>query len=352
MSASAYQALFRIGPGMAPKAKIIAYKVFGCSGSTDLVGEALDAAADPNGDGNTSDHVDVVNMSLGSDYGSPQDGDSVLANADSELGISVVVAAGNGGDLYDVGSSPSNATRVISVAASVDAYSQIDTLHASVNGGGTTGYGAQRSVAYDWATEPAGDISGTVVEVSDTANRDGCDPISDDLTGKVVFLTWTDDSTVRRCGSAARSQNAEDAGATGVILGEDQETFSAGITGSADIPVVQVIKSASDAIKAALDASQPVTVSGTTANDFKQLDPCRRRQGGELLVTRHPQRGRREAGRQRRRAERLLGRDGHRQRGTVGQRHLDGHAHGRRALRAHPLRAHAAGTPNRSRPTS
>ena len=271
MSSSAYQALFRIGPGMAPEAKIIAYKVFGCTGSTDLVGQALDAAADPNGDGNTSDHVNVVNMSLGSDYGSPQDGDSVLANADSALGISVVVAAGNGGDLYDVGGSPGNATRVIGVAASVDAYSQIDTLHANVNSVAKL-YGAQRSVAYDWAHDP--DLSGSVVELTDSSNKDGCDPISQDLTGEIVFLEWTDDGTVRRCGSAARSQNAEDSGATGVILGEDQETFSAGITGSADIPVVQVIKSASDEIEAALDLSQPVTVSATSPNDYQQLVPA------------------------------------------------------------------------------
>jgi subtilisin family serine protease len=288
LSSGDYQALFKIGPGMAPDAKIISYKVFGCQGSTDVVGEALDRAADPNNDGSTADHVDVVNMSLGSDFGSPQDGDSVLSNADSALGISVVVAAGNGGDLYDIGGSPGDATRVIGVAASVDAYNQIDTLHATVNGT-PHDYGAQRSVAYDWANDP--DISGNVVEITDTNNTDGCDPISQDLTGKVVFLTWTDDSTVRRCGSAARSQNAEDAGAIGAILGEDQETFSAGITGSADIPVVQVVKSASDEIQTALDASQPVSVSGTDANNFEQLVP-----GDDDKVASFSSRGIRNAG--------------------------------------------------------
>src|SRR5262249_20699216 len=30
LSSSAYQGMFKIGPGMAPKAKIISYKVFGC----------------------------------------------------------------------------------------------------------------------------------------------------------------------------------------------------------------------------------------------------------------------------------------------------------------------------------
>jgi len=271
-TASAYQALFRIGPGMAPEAKLYAYKVFGCQGSTDVVAAAIDKATDPNGDGNPSDHVSVINMSLGADYTSPEDGDSVAANAASQLGVTVVSSAGNAGDLNDAIGSPADATRVIAAADSVDAYSQLDTLNATVNSVGKT-YGAQRSVAYDWATEPGGDLSGTVVKLTDSSNLDGCDPITQNLAGKVVFLEWTDNDATRRCGSAPRSQNAELAGAKGVILGEDEETFSAGITGSADIPVVQVVKSAADAIRAALNASEPVTVTGTSAGDFQQLIP-------------------------------------------------------------------------------
>jgi subtilisin family serine protease len=289
---AAYQALFRIGPGMAPAAHLYAYKVFGCTGSTDLIGAAIDRAEDPNQDNNMSDHVNVINMSLGSDFGSPEDGDSVLSNAAAQLGITVVVAAGNGGDLYDVGGSPGNAQRVIGVGASVDAYSQIDTLHASVNSAAQT-YGAQRSVAYNWAVKP--DLSGSVVKLTDPNNLDGCDPFNASdkalAAGKIVFLEWTDDDATRRCGSAARSQNAENAGAVGAILGEDQETFSAGITGSADIPVVQVVKSAADAIRNALNASQPVTVTGTTAGDFQQLIPA-----NDDKVASFSSRGIREAG--------------------------------------------------------
>jgi subtilisin family serine protease len=267
---AAFQAMFRIGPGMAPKAKLYAYKVFGCTGSTDLITAAIDRAADPNGDGSTADHVNVINMSLGGDFASPQDADSVAANNAAQLGISVVAAAGNAGDLYDAEGSPGNATRVISVANSVDAYSQIDTLHATLNGT-PEAIGAQRAEDYSWATKP--DLSGSVVKLTDTSNLDGCDPITQDLTGKIVFLEWTDNNDTRRCGSAARSQNAENAHALGVILGEDEETFAAGIAGSTDIPVVQVIKSAADAIRATLQASQPVTVSSTSAGDYQQLVP-------------------------------------------------------------------------------
>jgi subtilisin family serine protease len=61
-------AQFLVGPGVAPRARLYALKVFGCTGSTALVASALEWAADPNGDGSTADRLDVVNLSLGCDY--------------------------------------------------------------------------------------------------------------------------------------------------------------------------------------------------------------------------------------------------------------------------------------------
>jgi hypothetical protein len=61
------------------------------------------------------------------------------------------------------------------------------------------------------------------------------------------------------------------AGAIGAILADDEETFAAGIVGSKSIPVVIVTKTAGDAIRSALASG--VTISGTSAGDFKQLIP-------------------------------------------------------------------------------
>jgi subtilisin family serine protease len=265
----------RIGPGMAPVAKLLSYKVFGCTGDTDLVSAAIDMAADPNGDGDPSDHANVINMSLGGDFASPQDADAATANAAAALGISVVAASGNGGDYYDVGGSPGNAVRAIAVANSVDAYSQLDALNVTAPAGIAASYGAERSIAYDWTTGP--DLSGDVAEVLQPGNLDACDPLdtadSAAVAGKIAFVEWTDDDTTRRCGSAARAANLVTAGATGFIYADDEETFEAGITGSATIPGVLVTKSAGDAIRAQLQAAATVTVAGTTANGFPQLIP-------------------------------------------------------------------------------
>ena len=63
----------RIGPGVAPRASLYALRVFGCSGSTGLMTQAIEWAVDPNKDGDFSDHLDVVNLSLGSDFGTATD---------------------------------------------------------------------------------------------------------------------------------------------------------------------------------------------------------------------------------------------------------------------------------------
>lgn len=110
-----------IGPGVAPDASLYALKVFNdTSGCTSVTSDAIEWALDPNGDGSTDDHVDVINMSLGSIFGSPEDPSSIAAQNAVEIGVVVVAAAGNAGPAPYVTDSPSVAPDVISVAASYD----------------------------------------------------------------------------------------------------------------------------------------------------------------------------------------------------------------------------------------
>jgi subtilisin family serine protease len=108
----------KIGPGVAPAAKLYALKVFGdLGGSTNLVSDAIEWALDPNHDGNMRDHLDVINMSLGSDYGDPNDPSAISADNAAKLGIIVVTSAGNAGSAPYVVSSPGVAPHVIETAA-------------------------------------------------------------------------------------------------------------------------------------------------------------------------------------------------------------------------------------------
>src|SRR5262249_27377216 len=110
----------RIGPGVAPEANLIALRVFGCSGSSLVVDQAIEWAVDPNGDGNFDDRVDVINLSLGTEYGETYDTTAIAAERATELGVIVVAAAGNSGDSHFITSSPATAEGVMSAAASTD----------------------------------------------------------------------------------------------------------------------------------------------------------------------------------------------------------------------------------------
>ncbi len=105
--------------GMAPGASLLAVKVCSavsssCNGIALLKG--VDFALDPNGDGDLSDAVDVINMSLGSSYGQIEDDLSgATANAVA-FGVTVVASAGNSGDRPYITGSPSSTPGAISVA--------------------------------------------------------------------------------------------------------------------------------------------------------------------------------------------------------------------------------------------
>jgi subtilisin family serine protease len=85
--------------GVAPLAKLLAYKVLNSAGKgreADILA-ALERVADPNQDGDSSDRPDIVNMSLGSDAGDPDDALSTAVDNIVRLGITVCVSAGNAG---------------------------------------------------------------------------------------------------------------------------------------------------------------------------------------------------------------------------------------------------------------
>ena len=112
-------ATMKIGPGAAPKAGLYALKVFGDNGgSTALAALAMEWATDPNGDGDFSDHLDVVNLSLGSGFGTSADAEAAIYSNAVAAGVSVVASAGNSGDFYFVTGAPASTPEVISVAAS------------------------------------------------------------------------------------------------------------------------------------------------------------------------------------------------------------------------------------------
>jgi minor extracellular serine protease Vpr len=98
-----------VGPGVAPKADLYAVRVFGCEGSTDMTVDAIEWAV--------ANHMDVINMSLGSPFGTADAPESVAADNATRDGVIVVASAGNSGSAPYIVGSPSTSNSTISVAA-------------------------------------------------------------------------------------------------------------------------------------------------------------------------------------------------------------------------------------------
>ena len=96
-------------PGVAPKADIYGLRVFGCEGSTDVAVDAIEWAVDHD--------MDVINMSLGSSFGTTDDPSAVASTNAAKAGVIVVTSAGNSGPNQYITGSPGTADGALSTAA-------------------------------------------------------------------------------------------------------------------------------------------------------------------------------------------------------------------------------------------
>lgn len=240
----------RIGPGVAPRADLYALRVFGCGGSTNLTIQAFDWAQDPNGDDDLSDRLDVANLSLGSDFGQPDDDSAVAADNAASTGMIVVISAGNDGDTYFVHGSPASSRQAISVANTVDsgvsgplrANAPAALAGIKVTGGANFGPVTPLAgitadvVAVDdgsTATVPPGSPGGTA--------QDGCQtPFLNAaaVAGKIAFIDRGG------CPFKLKVYNAQLNGAVGAIIGNvassNQASIVTGMADDATIPAVTI----------------------------------------------------------------------------------------------------------------
>lgn len=246
---------FTIAPGSAPQAGLISLKVFGDGGgSTDVTGAALEWIGEAIASGRS---IDVVNLSLGTNYGSADDPDNRKLSTLMDAGVLPVVAAGNSGDVTDILGSPGTTGRALTVAASASGRGLADAV-AMYTGDPSSSVPAQLPSQFSQNyTAATFNRTARVVRPSGQ-NLSGCDAFDAidraTVSRNIVLLDW-DDADVA-CGSAARFDNAASAGAVGVLLTSQTEAFEAGIAGNAAIPGAQLTSTASTRILTAL-ATQP-----------------------------------------------------------------------------------------------
>ncbi len=261
-----------IGPnkGVAPGAKLHMFKACSavsssCSGVALL--QAVDAALDPNGNGDISDRADVVNLSLGASYGQIEDDLSfALANA-ARAGAVVVASAGNSADRPYITGSPSSTPEIISVAQT-----QVPSalLFRIVTSSHTAG-----GVHQDWSAAPSLVSGALTYDTTNASTRRGCtnaaggNPYAPGShTGQVLLMDRG------LCAVSRKVANAASAGAVAAVIannvsqapGDLPPSFSFGGPGLPPLAISGYTITLADGNSfKALSLGQTATINPTTA---------------------------------------------------------------------------------------
>jgi subtilisin family serine protease len=197
---------FAVGPGVAPGAELYAVRVFGCTGTTDVIAEALEWTVD--------NDMDVANLSLGAAFGTKDSADAVATDSAVKAGVVVVAAAGN--DNTDrlvpyLVSAPAASSKAIAVAAG-----EQPRPSAQLALPATGGDPARILVALDSnaAALPDQSLITLVLRTGDQVSL-GCDPaefVAQGAAGKLVIVQRGD------CGRVIKAANGQLAGAAAVAM--------------------------------------------------------------------------------------------------------------------------------------
>lgn len=253
--ASLIPSAFRVGPGVAPGASLYALKIFGCTGSTQYSDSAFEWAVDPNNDGDLSDRLDVVNASLGSEYGlGAKTSENVVKNL-TAAGTLLVVAAGNSGEVFYIAGAPATYTEALAVAATTNKLSfEAFTVNnpASVAGAYATVEGS--------FTKPLADTGPITADLVIASPEDGCSPLTNAaaVQGKVVLIAR------KPCPFVQKVQNALAAGAVAAVVTDNEDVLlpmAMGGDTAVDLPGVFLTKNDGDLLRAAIGAGQTVNVT-------------------------------------------------------------------------------------------
>ena len=231
--------------GIAPNVELYAYSVCagGCPGLAQFM--ALEASMDPNGDGDISDRVDVINMSLGGVYGDiASDGVGLAINQAVKLGTTVVISAGNDNAYPFIVGGPSTTEHALSVGAMTHPTDQTLIPSGSINGEETIIQTAS------FGPQEAYTLSNTDLEVVyPDANQIACDPFADgtDFTGKAVVIDRGG------CAFVTKVLNAQAKGAAFVFIANNNDDGTPAPMGGSStevtIPSVGITYAAGMALK-------------------------------------------------------------------------------------------------------
>jgi len=262
--------------GVAPKAFLGNYKVFGSPGVNDgAVDDAIILAIEDA----QADGMDVASLSLGGfafsgpldtgatcglPAGVPCDPLAAAVENAVKLGMVVVIASGNDGDgasssfgptLSSVGS-PGYAPSAITVGSTTNSHYISNALKAS----GSSVPSSLQSIPGNLGDGPApnGQV-GPLVDVTTIGDSTGlgCNAFTGSLAGSFALIERG------TCSFAIKVANAQNAGAIGVVLymADSTPTITPIGLGSTTIPTIMIANAAGAALKSLVDSNSGVSVN-------------------------------------------------------------------------------------------
>ena len=266
-SASIFGTLIGDLEGIAPKARIAAYKACWlrpgdtrASCNTSDLANAIDAAV--------ADGVDVINYSVGSSLNRVTAPDDVALMAAAKAGVLTVVAAGNEGPNLGTIGSPAGGPWVVTAAASTrDGESNVEAFEIKTPPGLAGKYAAKEAV-FTPPLEDVDPLEGRLVLVDDNdttldtgetgSEADACQALvnGDDVNGNIALIQRTG------CRFDTMVENAADAGAIAAIIYNiaGDPVVMHGESGLSDIPALMMGQADANLILAEFDAGNNVEV--------------------------------------------------------------------------------------------
>lgn len=246
--------------GVAPGASLYAVKVCSavdtaCSGVALM--QAMDYILDPNGDGNMSDRMHIVNMSLGSDMGNPIVDDlSYAVDNASKVGVLTVAAAGNGGDKPYIFGTPAAAPTAFAVAQTNVPSAKQTVMEVTKPNAIKGNYPA---VHQPWSKPLTSKVTGNLVYGNGNGtNLNGCAPFTGNVRNRIVLVDRG------ACTFSLKISNISQAGARAGIIGliAPGDPFQGGDGGDRpiDIPGFMVSLEVADTLREGLAAGTTTIV--------------------------------------------------------------------------------------------
>lgn len=266
-SASIFGTLIGDIEGIAPKARVAAYKACWlrpgdtrASCNTSDLANAIDTAV--------ADGVDIISYSIGSSLRRISAPDDVALMAATKAGVLTIVAAGNEGPNLGTVGSPAGGPWVVTAAASSrDGTSSVEALQITTPPG-LEGKYATREANFTAPLQDNDPIEGRVVLADDDDETlpsgstgtisDACQALinGDEISGNIALIQRTG------CLFEDMIKNAEDAGAIAAVVYNNagDPVVMHGTEGSSDIPALMIGQADANLILAELDAGVDVTV--------------------------------------------------------------------------------------------